>query len=98
MYKSNQPDCLEIKLIDFSKSYVFQKGERMNEFFGTDDYMAPEMLDAKKRREEGYTEKVDEWTIGIAAYLLLTGKFSRPETINVIEKTKLSKGSKDFLY
>ena len=56
-----------IKLIDFTVSKIISKNELMKEPYGTLSYIAPEILE-----EKPYNEKVDEWSIGILTYLLLS--------------------------
>jgi serine/threonine protein kinase len=58
-----------IKLIDFGfATYIPKNGEKLHEFLGTREYVAPEIV-----QEKGYTEKVDEWSLGVIFYNMLTG-------------------------
>ena len=58
-----------IKLIDFGfATYIPKNGEKLHEFLGTREYLAPEIV-----QEKGYTEKVDEWSLGVIFYNMLTG-------------------------
>lgn len=63
---------LEIKIADFG--FAKELGEKEQEFLqcGTPIYMAPEIFDPDN--EGGYRFKVDIWSAGVIAYLLLTGK------------------------
>ncbi len=44
--------------------------ERLTEFCGTPNYMAPEMVESKK----GYSFEVDVWAIGVMMYMMLIGQ------------------------
>ena len=58
-----------IKLIDFGlATYMPKNGEILTEIIGTRKYAAPEMLYGY-----GYSEKVDEWAIGVVMFSMLTG-------------------------
>lgn len=57
-----------IKMIDFGISQRFQPAEVLYLQTGTPHYIAPEVLD------QNYTAKCDIWSIGVACYLLLTGR------------------------
>ena len=60
-----------LKLIDFGnvRNKPINK-ERLYNFFGTKEYMAPETID-----NYGFNEKVDEWAAGIIMYNMLTGTY-----------------------
>jgi len=64
------------KLIDFGLARTFTKGERFYNPVGTPSYMAPEVF------AQNYTEKCDEWSIGIFLFILVEGywPFGGPET------------------
>mmetsp|Transcript_71716 Transcript_71716/g.154834 ORF Transcript_71716/g.154834 Transcript_71716/m.154834 type:complete len:420 (+) Transcript_71716:168-1427(+) len=67
VYASDDRDV--VKLIDFGLSAHWAPGdEPMTRGVGTQSYLAPEV------REGAYTNKVDCWCVGIAAYALLTGE------------------------
>ena len=59
----------ELKLIDFgnARRKPLNK-ERLHNFSGTKEYMAPEALE-----NSGFNEKVDEWAAGIIMFNMLTG-------------------------
>ncbi|GMT00693.1 hypothetical protein PENTCL1PPCAC_22867 [Pristionchus entomophagus] len=61
-----------IKLTDFglSKLIVPEGLMRANSYCGTIEYMSPEVVN---RPEDGYTEVVDWWSMGVIAFELLTG-------------------------
>jgi serine/threonine protein kinase len=69
----------------------------MHEFTGSEEYMAPEIINPYKREKSGYNEKVDVWAIGVCAWILLTGNFNKPETINAVTRSTISENAKDFL-
>jgi serine/threonine protein kinase len=59
----------ELKLVDFGNIRKKPKDkERLNNFSGTREYMAPEALE-----NYGFNEKVDEWAAGVIMYNMLTG-------------------------
>ena len=59
----------ELKLVDFGNIRRKPKDkERLNNFSGTREYMAPEALE-----NYGFNEKVDEWAAGVIMYNILTG-------------------------
>ena len=60
---------VELKLVDFGNVRRKPKNkERLYNFCGTKEYMAPETLE-----NSGFNEKVDEWAAGIIMYNMLTG-------------------------
>jgi len=64
---SEFPNC-EIKLCDLEVSRVIQDNEHIREIIGTPDYVAPEILGM-----EPITLAADIWSLGVLAYVLLTG-------------------------
>ena len=59
----------ELKLVDFGNVRRKPKSkEKLYNFCGTKEYMAPEALD-----NTGFDEKVDEWAAGVIMYNMLTG-------------------------
>ena len=58
-----------LKLIDFGNiRKIPQNKQKLFNFSGTKEYMAPEALD-----NTGFDEKIDEWAAGIIMYNMLTG-------------------------
>jgi calcium-dependent protein kinase len=57
-----------LKLIDFGLSKRFEPGKPVKTKAGTPNYLAPEVMIGK-----GYNEKVDIWSIGVIAYMMLSG-------------------------
>lgn len=66
MYES--PQSPHLKLIDFGFACKWDGKTEMTQRCGTLHYVAPEVL------KGSYTSKVDIWSAGVIAYLLLTGK------------------------
>lgn len=56
-----------IKIIDFGLSRVHEKQDVMRSRVGTPYYVAPEVLTSD------YTNKCDVWSIGVIAYMLVSG-------------------------
>eukprot|EP00746_Dinoflagellata_sp_MGD_P126701 gnl/MRDRNA2_/MRDRNA2_61472_c0_seq1.p1 gnl/MRDRNA2_/MRDRNA2_61472_c0~~gnl/MRDRNA2_/MRDRNA2_61472_c0_seq1.p1 ORF type:complete len:449 (+),score=96.71 gnl/MRDRNA2_/MRDRNA2_61472_c0_seq1:668-2014(+) len=56
----------QLKMIDFGLSKHYRQGLKAK--VGTLDFVAPEIFDGP-----GYSEKVDMWSVGVIAYLLLGG-------------------------
>ena len=64
-----ESDEIVIKLTDFGFATRYNPdGEILTQQLGTPMYMAPELC-----KEEAYDFKVDVWSTGIIAYILLTG-------------------------
>lgn len=66
MLESNEIDA-EIKIIDFGLSKKYNSTQKMHAKTGTPYYVSPEVINGE------YDEKCDIWSIGIVAYLLLSG-------------------------
>ena len=65
---ASETKCKRIKVTDFGLSKMMNPNEKITEMCGTLAYVAPEVL-----MREGYNKKVDTWSAGIIAYLLLCG-------------------------
>ena len=64
--ESTEPDA-EVKIIDFGLSKKYNSKQKLTTKTGTPFYVSPEVINGE------YNEKCDIWSIGIVAYLLLTG-------------------------
>eukprot|EP00928_Gymnodinium_smaydae_P018080 TRINITY_DN16880_c0_g2_i1.p1 TRINITY_DN16880_c0_g2~~TRINITY_DN16880_c0_g2_i1.p1 ORF type:complete len:449 (-),score=55.90 TRINITY_DN16880_c0_g2_i1:368-1714(-) len=64
------PEGMTLKLCDFGLAQALPEAGYMTGVCGTAPYMAPEIL-----RVQAYNEKVDVWSLGAVAYLLLFGRF-----------------------
>ena len=60
---------ISVKLTDFGFACTFQPGQKLSLSLGSPLYMAPELC-----AETDYNEKVDVWSAGVIAYILITGK------------------------
>ena len=81
----------KIKIIDFGTSNKFDKGTKMQEWYGTPYYIAPEVL------KKSYNEKCDIWSLGVILYILLVGypPFNGAEDSQIISAVKKGKYSLD---
>lgn len=61
------PDC-DVKLCDLEISRVIVAGQEVRELLGTPDYVSPEIL-----HYEPINLSADIWSVGVMAYVLLTG-------------------------
>jgi calcium-dependent protein kinase len=61
-------DRINIKLTDFGFATVFKKGEKLDLALGSPLYMAPELCEEKE-----YDNRVDVWSTGVIAFILLSG-------------------------
>lgn len=60
---------LDIKLTDFGFATYFDEKEKLDEVLGSPLYMPPEIV-----KKEKYDSKVDIWSAGVVAFILLCGK------------------------
>jgi calcium-dependent protein kinase len=64
----DEPNGNHLKLVDFGLSAFYQAGDaQLQTKCGTIDYVAPEVL------KGGYTESCDMWSLGVVAFILLSG-------------------------
>lgn len=61
-------DFPNVKLTDFGFACFFQKEKGLTQVLGSPLYMAPEIV-----KEETYGLKVDVWSLGVIAHILLSG-------------------------
>lgn len=81
---------INVKLIDFGISCRIKPHQRLNKFFGTPYYMAPEVI----RRD--YTEKCDLWACGVILYIIMCGYPPfRAQSLKGLQKVILE-GKYDF--
>lgn len=75
VYEGDDEDA-ELKLIDFGLSHVLlHTQEKMHDRVGTLTYMAPEVLTGRGEGGlQGYTSACDMWSLGVVAYMLLSGR------------------------
>jgi len=88
MFEEDNPHS-NVKLLDFGLSKQFSGGERMKKVVGTIYSMAPEVLAGD------YSCPADMWSIGVIAYMLLSGTlpFDGPDQNSVAEKVRRGKYS-----
>ena len=86
----------KIFLTGFDVSTHLKKGDMLDTYVGTENYMAPEIREIKS-----YDEKVDIWNLGIVCYELLFGKFPyisyKENKIDYDSLKILSKETKSFI-
>lgn len=61
----------QVKVIDFGLAEKFDVENGIKGYFGTLEYLAPEVAIKKG----SYTEKCDMWSLGVIMYAMLTKKF-----------------------
>lgn len=62
----------EVRICNFDLAMKHKEGEQLTEFCGTPSFMAPELFKIKKNK--GYDEKVDIWSLGMLVMMLVSGK------------------------
>mmetsp|Transcript_19192 Transcript_19192/g.57048 ORF Transcript_19192/g.57048 Transcript_19192/m.57048 type:complete len:641 (+) Transcript_19192:42-1964(+) len=67
LYRKSNDTCV---LADFGLSKRVPSGATTTTICGTIQYMAPELLN-----DEPYTARIDWWSLGVVAFLMLTGKY-----------------------
>jgi len=79
----------DVKLIDFGFAAPYLDGASISEKCGTLHYCSPEVL------QGSYTQKCDVWSVGVIAYMLLTGK-SLYHGEDTMVRRKIMKGELDI--
>eukprot|EP00826_Nyctotherus_ovalis_P063776 TRINITY_DN9353_c0_g2_i2.p1 TRINITY_DN9353_c0_g2~~TRINITY_DN9353_c0_g2_i2.p1 ORF type:complete len:309 (+),score=103.71 TRINITY_DN9353_c0_g2_i2:1413-2339(+) len=64
----DESEDADVKIVDFGLSKMVGPEEKCTEPFGTLSYVAPEVL-----LQQPYSKGVDVWSLGVVAYLLLSG-------------------------
>lgn len=74
----------QIKVIDFGTSATCAHDQRLEEKIGSPYYIAPEVL------AKSYTNKCDIWSIGVCAYLLISGEppFNGKDHTEILAKVR----------
>mmetsp|Transcript_23803 Transcript_23803/g.34084 ORF Transcript_23803/g.34084 Transcript_23803/m.34084 type:complete len:701 (+) Transcript_23803:28-2130(+) len=87
----NESADSELKLIDFGLSQYFQAEEVLHSSVGTPYYVAPEVL------QGNYDAKCDVWSIGVIAYMLLSGTppFYGKNDAETLQNVKIGRWSFD---
>ncbi len=66
---STDPADLNVKITDFGFAKCYDPDHGLKDTLGSPLYMAPEIV-----KKVPYNEKVDIWSLGVLAYVLLSGK------------------------
>ena len=88
--KRDKNDFPLVKICDFGKSKMFEKGETQKKLVGSSYYIAPEVL------RKHYDEKCDIWSCGVILYILLSARppFGGDTDSEIMEK--VAKGKFDL--
>ena len=62
-----------VKLADFGFAKLIEEDTVLKTICGTPAFVAPEIMLSQKSNGEGYSNKVDVWSIGVMLYLSLSG-------------------------
>ncbi|KAK6490662.1 serine/threonine-protein kinase 17A-like [Huso huso] len=86
----------DIKIVDFGLSRIMSSNEELREIMGTPEYVAPEILNY-----EPISTATDMWSIGVLAYVMLTGMSpflgeDKQETFLNISKINVSYSEEKF--
>jgi serine/threonine protein kinase len=83
--ESSRTDSLNIKMTDFGFASFYNPEDGLDEVLGSPLYMAPEIIS-----NQVYNSKVDIWSIGVVAYILLSGRppFRGNNKYEILESTK----------
>lgn len=69
LMQSSDSESLNLKLTDFGFASFYNPKKGLDEVLGSPLYMAPEIINRQK-----YDSKVDIWSVGVIAYILLSGR------------------------
>jgi serine/threonine protein kinase len=83
-----------IKVTDFGLSKIFSSKAVMQTFCGTPNYLAPEVLTT--RGMGTYTNKIDNWSLGVILYICLVGYSPFNEDGNIKLEKQIERGIYDF--
>lgn len=77
----------KLKLTDFGLSKAFVQNNKLKTVCGSPVFVAPEILNNLYNYTSNYDEKIDNWSLGITLYLLLSGKvpFTGRNNVQVFE-------------
>ncbi|XP_029445409.1 serine/threonine-protein kinase 17A [Rhinatrema bivittatum] len=86
----------DIKVVDFGLSRIVNSSEELREIMGTPEYVAPEILNY-----EPISTATDMWSIGVLAYVMLTGTSpflgdDKQQTFLNISQLNISYSEEDF--
>ena len=90
LMESSDLTDLRIKLIDFGTAIEYASMTKLKEIFGSSYYIAPEII------QESYDEKCDIWSLGVVAFVILSGSapFNGKTDIDIMNK--VSQGKYEF--
>lgn len=91
-------DGLDIKLTDFGFAVCTPDVHKLQEELGSRWYMAPEIL-----AKQEYNEKVDVWSAGVVAHLLLIGEPPFPgdtkeEVYKMIRTNEINYNGEEYIH
>ncbi|MBN3307379.1 ST17A kinase, partial [Amia calva] len=86
----------DIKIVDFGLSRIVSSNQELREIMGTPEYVAPEVLNY-----EPISTATDMWSIGVLAYVMLTGTSpflgdDKQETFLNISQINISYSEEEF--
>ncbi|XP_039609428.1 serine/threonine-protein kinase 17A [Polypterus senegalus] len=86
----------DVKIVDFGLSRIVSSNEELREIMGTPEYVAPEILNY-----EPISTATDMWSIGVLAYVMLTGTSpflgdDKQETFLNISQINVSYNEEEF--
>lgn len=95
LLKATEANETLIKVTDFGLSKFFDSASVMKTFCGTPNYLAPEVLISKG--ESSYTNKIDNWSLGVILYICLAGypPFSEEDSSMPLDQ-QIKNGKYDF--
>jgi calcium-dependent protein kinase len=90
LMQSDDLDSCKIKLIDFGTAIEYNSSKKLQDIYGSSYYIAPEVINGC------YDEKCDVWSMGVVAYVLLSGCAPFGGRSDTEIMTQVQKGKFDF--